>query len=89
MAWLLVIVQCFDIAWCAWVRRREELVDRVAVCGFGAHQREGGAEEGAEARWAVQIDPRLWVVCSSVLQIGHIHTGKVFTGVPREEKASG
>ena len=62
LAWLLIIIQCFIVARCARVRRREELVNRVAVCSFGARQREGSAEEGAKARWAVQIDPRLCVV---------------------------
>ena len=74
LAWLLVVVQCFDLAWCARVRRREELVNRVAVCSFGARQREVGAEEGAKARWAVQIDPRLCIVASSVRRVIHIHT---------------
>jgi hypothetical protein len=88
LAWLLIVVQCFNVAWCARVRGREELVNRVAVCSFGARQREGGAEEGAKARWAVQIDPRLCVVNSSVWRVGHIH-GEVFTRVPREASASG
>ena len=88
LAWLLVAMHCFNVARCARVSRREELVNRVAVCRFGARQREGGAEEGAKARWAVQIDPRLCVVGSSVRRVCHIH-GEVFTGVPREESASG
>ena len=73
LAWLLVVVQCFNVAWCARVRGREKLVNRVAVCSFGARQREGAAEEGAKARWAVQIDPRLCIVGSSVRRVGHIH----------------
>jgi hypothetical protein len=34
-------------------------VNRIPVCRVGARQREDGAEEGAKARWAVDVDPRL------------------------------
>ena len=67
--WLLVVVQCFDVAWRARVRRREEFVNRVALCSFGARQREGGAEECAKACWAVQIDSWLCVVGPSVRRV--------------------
>jgi hypothetical protein len=89
LPWLLIVVQCFNVARCAQVRGREELVNRVAVCSFGARQREGAAEEGAKARGAVQIDPRLCIVDSSVRRVGHIYTGEVFTRAPREDSASG
>ena len=84
--WLLVVVQCFDVAWRAWVRRREELVDRVALCTFGARQREGRAEEGAKARWAVQIDPWLCVVGLSVRRVCQIRGGDTYWSATRSER---
>ena len=41
-------------------------MNRVAVCGVGVRQREGGAEESAKACWTVEVD--LWLCVGGPIQ---------------------
>lgn len=83
---LFIFVQSLVVAGRPWVRRREELVDGVAVGRVGVRQRERGAEEGAKASRAVQVDPRLmeWIVRAIFSYVRY-----KLTEVPREETFSG